>query len=115
MIVLGKDGKQERTKRMPWWNGGNDNESTSRKLKSGVSYPVEANNPENEDHVWGDGEMSASEMEALTDWYAAAGDQNLTRKDLANHERVARTFKWNSRARREILQSIENYKEKYKP
>jgi hypothetical protein len=106
MLVLSKCGKLERIYIMPMWG-----------RKSGVQpnvvYTVEANNPDN-DHIWGDGNMSASEMAALADWYAISGRTDLTVKDLAEHTNEARTFKWNSQARVEILKGVDEYRKKFK-
>jgi len=59
---------------------------------------------------WGD--MSATEMEALAQWMGEHGP-SLTSKDLSYYTQLAKSFKWSSRARTEILDGVAACKKKY--
>jgi len=77
-------------------------------IKSNTRYDVE---PDGMGGIsWGD--MSGTEMEALAQWMGEHGP-SLTSRDMSYYTQLAKGFKWDSRARVEILDGVAACRKKY--
>ena len=76
--------------------------------KANTRYDVEPDGMG--DGSWGD--MSATEMEALAQWMGEYGP-DLTSRDMSYYTQLAKGFKWDSRARIEILDGVAACRKKY--
>ena len=59
---------------------------------------------------WGD--MSATEMQALAQWMSEHGP-DLTSSDMGYYTQLAKSFKWGSQARDQILDGVAAARVKY--
>lgn len=60
---------------------------------------------------WND--MSATELQAIVQWTAECASPDLTQQDMAYYTQLAKSFKWGSRARNEILDGVAAYRYTY--